>query len=101
MIILEAPILIAIVVFIGSGILTLGLYWRFLDPWLRKALGGLMRVEITLGEHHTWEIDGESETSTSWRMMVLRPVQMLTMVFAIIVPIFAAIAAVGVATRTP
>ena len=77
-----SPLIIGAIAFflIGGGWMLL--YWRVVDPLLRRVLGRLIRADISRGDQHIWVANQESEDSLSWRAAIIRPIQMLSMMSA-------------------
>ena len=73
------PLLIGGLAFflIGGGWMLL--YWRVIDPLLRRVVGRMVGATINRGEQFIWIANQESEDSISWRAAVIRPIQMVSM----------------------
>jgi hypothetical protein len=81
MVIEVPPIIIGGLAFFLVGGAWMLLYWRVLDPLLRRVVGRMVGATINRGEQFIWVANEESEDSISWRAAVIRPIQM-TSIFA-------------------
>ncbi|MBL8163022.1 MAG: hypothetical protein JNJ61_13640 [Anaerolineae bacterium] len=70
---------------IGAAWMTL--YWRVIDPWLRKLLGRALRVNIYLGEQNIWQINDESVDTLNWRNLFVRPLQIVSLMTMGLLPL--------------
>jgi hypothetical protein len=70
---------------IGAAWMTL--YWRIIDPWLRKLLGRALRVNIYLGEQNIWQINDESVDTLNWRNLFVRPLQIVSLMTMGLLPL--------------
>lgn len=70
---------------IGGAWMTL--YWRVIDPWLRKLLGRALRVTIYLGEQNIWQINDESVDTLNWRNLFVRPLQIIALMTMGLLPL--------------
>lgn len=75
------------VLFLMIGALWMTFFWRVLDPVLRRGLGKLLGVSIHRGEQHIWQINDEPLESTNWRNIFVRPIQMIAMMSAGLIPL--------------
>src|SRR5262245_50366986 len=83
----------ASVLLVGAALLLviggiwLRLYFRFVEPWLRRVLGRVLGVTIYMSEEKIWQINDEPVDSTNPRNMLVRPAQMVALLFAALVPL--------------
>lgn len=84
-------LLIGAVLMLVFGAFWMTLFWRVIDPWLRRVLGRLLRVNIHLGQQNIWQMELESEDSTNWRNILIRPIQMLALMTAGLIPLVATV----------
>ena len=77
-----SPLIIGLLAFVllGGGWLTL--YWRVIDPWLRRVVGRMVRATINRGDQNIWVANMESEESDSWRAFIIRPIQVVSIFMA-------------------
>ena len=84
-----SPLILGALAFVLIGGGWMWLYWRVLDPFLRRVLGRIVGATINRGDQQIWIADQESEDSISWRAAIIRPVQMISMfaagMFALII----------------
>jgi|GEM_PF-2739257 hypothetical protein len=76
----------AVVLFLTGGA-WMALYWRILDPRLRQLLGRLLGVQIYLGEQNIWQINDDSVDSVDWRNMLVRPIQIISLMMGALIPL--------------
>lgn len=76
----------AVVLFLTGGA-WMAVYWRVLDPWLRRVLGRLLGVEIHLGEQNIWQINDDSVDSVDWRNLLVRPIQIISLMMGALIPL--------------
>jgi len=76
----------AVVLFITGG-LWMALYWRILDPFLRRTLGRALGVQIYLGEQNIWQINDDSVDSVDWRNLLVRPIQIISLMMGALIPL--------------
>jgi hypothetical protein len=67
------------------------LYWRVIDPAVRKLLGRLLGVEVNLGEQSIWQINLEPVDSMNWRNLFVRPLQMIFLMLGGLIPLLLAV----------
>lgn len=87
-----SPLVIGALAFIVVGGGWMMLYWRVVDPFLRRIIGRLVGANINTGDQHIWVANQESEDSVSWRAAIIRPIQMLSMMLAGIVALMIGLA---------
>lgn len=74
-----SPLILGVIAFVLIGGAWMMFYWRIVDPFLRRILGWMMGVTINRGDQQIWVADEEAEDSMSWRAVIIRPMQMISM----------------------
>lgn len=78
---------IGAVVLVITGGAWMALYWRILDPFLRRVLGRALGVQIYLGEQNIWQINDDSVDSVDWRNLLVRPIQIISLMMGALIPL--------------
>ena len=73
------PLIIGGLAFLLIGGGWMFIYWRVIDPLLRRLVGRMVGATINRGEQFIWVVNQESEDSISWRAAIIRPIQMASM----------------------
>jgi hypothetical protein len=74
------------------GAVWLRLYFRFVDPWLRRLLGRALGVTIYLGEENIWQINDDPVDSLKPQNLLVRPLQIVALLFAAMLPLITTMA---------
>lgn len=74
------------------GGIWLRLYFRYVDPWLRRRLGQALGVTIHLSEENIWQINDEPVDSLNVRNVLVRPLQIVALLFAAMLPLIVTMA---------
>lgn len=88
----------ASILLIGAALLLiiggiwLRLYFRFVDPWLRRVIGRALGVSITLGEENIWQINDDPVDSLKPHNLLVRPLQIVALLFAAMLPLIVTMA---------
>jgi len=90
-----SPVAIGAAVFVIGGVLWMIFFWRVVDPFLRRMVGRLLGATIRRGDQSIWVANDETEDSVSWRAAVIRPIQMVCVMGAALLPLVLALVAVG------
>ncbi len=80
----------ALLLIIGG--IWLRLYFRYIDPWLRRVLGRALGVTIHLGEENIWQINDDPVDSLNARNVLVRPLQIVALLFAAMLPLLVTMA---------
>ena len=80
----------ALLLIIGG--IWLRLYFRFVDPWLRRLIGRALGVTITLGEENIWQINDDPVDSLKPHNLMVRPLQIVSLLFAAMLPLLVTMA---------
>ena len=80
-----SPLIIMAFTFLTVGGLWMTFYWRVLEPALRRLFGRLIGAAVNRGEQGIWVVNNEPEDSLSWRTMLIRPLQMVCLLGAMMV----------------
>jgi hypothetical protein len=92
-------VVLGLLLALSFTIVWIGLYWRVMDPLVRRLLGKLLGITINLGEQRIWQINQEPVDSLNWRNIFVRPAQMLAMMFVLLVPMVMIITIVAYLSR--
>ena len=79
------PLVIMVVTFLTAGGLWMTLYWRIVEPALRRLIGKLIGAAVNRGEQGIWVVGNEPEDSLNWRTALIRPLQMVCLFAAMMV----------------
>lgn len=79
------PLIIMAITFLTVGGLWMALYWRVLEPALRRVFGKMIGATVNRGEQGIWVVNNEPEDSLNWRTALIRPLQMLCLFGAMMV----------------
>jgi len=74
------------------GIFWMTIYWRTVDPLLRKWLGKVLGVNIHLGEQNIWQINDGGVDDVNWRNLFVRPLQIVALMTAGLIPLVLVVA---------
>ncbi|MBI5668618.1 MAG: hypothetical protein HZC41_11485 [Chloroflexi bacterium] len=80
-------LLVGAVLLLVIGGVWLRLYFRYVDPWLRRVLGRALGVTIRMGEENIWQINDEPVDSLKPHNLLVRPLQIVSLLFAAILPL--------------
>ena len=80
-------LLVGVALLLVIGALWLRLYFRFVDPWLRRIIGRVLGVTIYLGEENIWQINDDPVDSLNPRNVLVRPLQIVALLFAAMLPL--------------
>ncbi|HEX2906597.1 MAG TPA: hypothetical protein VHO69_07050 [Phototrophicaceae bacterium] len=92
-------LLVGAAIFFIVGALWMRIYFRFIEPALRCGLGRLLGVTIYLGEENIWQINDESVDSLNPRNVIIRPLQVVALLFAAMLPLVVTMVVLVVVTR--
>ncbi|MBZ0280135.1 MAG: hypothetical protein K8L97_05310 [Anaerolineae bacterium] len=83
----SGTLLIAAALMLVIGVFWMGVYWRIVDPLLRKLLGKLLGVKIHMGEQNIWQINDGGVDDVNWRNLFVRPLQIVALMTAGLIPL--------------
>ena len=88
------PLIIMALTFLTVGGAWMLVYWRVLEPALRRGIGKLIGAPVLRGEQGIWVVQNEAEDSLNWRTMLIRPLQMVFTFGAMMVALVVTLAVV-------
>ncbi|MEZ4669899.1 MAG: hypothetical protein R3E39_18495 [Anaerolineae bacterium] len=86
------PLVIMAASFLTVGGLWMLLYWRFVEPAVRRGIGTLIGAAVLRGDQGIWVVQDEAEDSLNWRTMLIRPLQMVCLFGSMMVALVFALA---------
>lgn len=88
----QSLLIIGAALLLVIGGVWLRLYFRYVDPWLRRVLGRALGVTIRLGEENIWQINDDPVDSLKPPNLLVRPLQIVALLFAAMLPLIVTMA---------